>query len=419
MSATTLGETESESARASALLHALFSGSVTDPYPLYEELRELGDGIHWSDDMHAYAVFRYEDVRKIGSDPGLFSSDVFWQSPQSFHDPDNSEHRRFIEYNSRLFMFSDPPVHTRIRSIFRHAFTPQAIQAWRPLVEEVTAELLENYHVGDDIDIMPGFAADVPVALIAAILGVPKQKRSQFRAWSLAYALTFDPSVVGEARDQAITTTLELMDYLRELADERRAEPTDDLISLLVHTETTDGDHLQDVELLAQLTILLAAGNETTTSLIGNGLSILLDHPEARAELTADPSKLPTAIEEMLRYEAPLHFLFRKTTRETQLGDHVIPEGTVLLPSPGSANRDPRHFDNPDVFDISRPDNKHLTFFHGIHFCVGAPLARLEGAVVFEHLLKHYPDFSAGSEPALRTSHSNSPRTWKTRPVRL
>lgn len=405
--------------RQAALVGSLFDGTVSDPYPVYEELRESGDGIHWAEPVHGYVVCRYEDVKRIGADASRFSSDVFWDTPQSWHEPGNIEQQRFVDVTSRSFLFADPPDHTRIRSSFRKAFTPTAMREWRPLVEQVTSRLIGSYRTGDEIDIMPSLAADVPVAIIAEILGVPEEKHAKFRDWSIAYASTFDPMVQGERRDEVIRSSLELMDYLSELAAERRSQPARDLISVLLGTETSTGDHLSDVELLATLTLLLAAGNETTTNVIGSGLSLLLDHPDAKAELAADSSLIPDAVEEMIRFEPPLHLLFRKTTEETRIGDHTLPAQTMLIPCPPAANRDPRRFEDPMRFDIRRPNNRHLSFFHGIHFCVGAGLARLETAVVFEQILNRYPSITFGSEPGVRRSSNSTVRGWETRPVRL
>lgn len=405
--------------QASAPVESLFLGGLADPYPLYAELRETGDGVHWSDVLGAYVVTRYADVRRIGADPKLFSSDVFHDAAPSMHDPSDPEHLRFLDAASRLFMFADPPVHTRIRSTFRHVFTAQAVQRWRPLVERVTAELIDRYPRGEEFDIMPGFAADVPVAVIAAILGVPDEMRPRFRDWSYAYASTFDPVVQGPRRDRAIATSLELFDYLGELVAARRAEPRDDLISTLVQTETIDGDTLGDIELLAQLALLLVAGNETTTTLIGAGLTLLFDHPEVRGRIEADMSLLPAAIEEMLRIDPPLHLVIRKTTADVEIGDRTLPAGTMLFPSPAAANRDPRRFDAPDTFLVPREDNKHLAFYHGVHFCVGAPLARLEGQVVFESILRSFPDARPGTVPAVRRTTNSVARGWESRPVIL
>lgn len=405
--------------RARELMTALFEGDVQDPYPLYDELREIGDGIHWADQLQAYIVCRYDDVRRIGSEYTTFSSDVFYDGAPSWHNPAETEHLRFLEAASKLFMFADPPIHTRIRSTFRHAFTPHAVEQWRPMIKQVTEELIDAYDRGVEFNIMPGFAADVPVAVVAEILGVPREMRSEFRRWSYAYASTFDPVVQGPARDAAITDSLELFDYLGGLVAQRRLEPRPDLITTLIETETVAGDHLNDVELLAQLALLLVAGNETTTTTIGTGLTKLFENPDVLELLKRDPSRIPDAIEEVLRIDPPLHFQIRKTVGEVEIGDRVLPPGAMLFPSPAAANRDPRRFDHPTVFDIDRPDNKHLAFFHGVHFCVGAPLARMELQVVFEHVLETFPDIRPGEQPAERRTTNSIARGWISRPVIL
>lgn len=405
--------------RAAELITELFGGAE-DPYPMYAELQGIGDGIHWAEIFQGYLVTRYADVKKVSSDPKLFSSDIFGASAAGWHDPENPEHVRFVDAASRLFMFADPPIHTRIRSTFRHAFTPAAMKAWKPIVQRVTEQLISKYPRGEEFDIMPGFAADVPVAVIAAILGVPDEMWPRFRGWSYAYASTFDPMIQGPARENAIATTLELFDYLAELIEERKAEPREDLISHLVSTTTIDGDVLGDVELLAQLALLLVAGNETTTTLIGTGLTLMFDNPDILARVQADPGgELPQAIEEMLRLDAPLHWTTRLTTAEVELGERTIPPGSMVWAGIAAANLDGRQFENPTEFQLPRPDNKHLSFFHGIHFCVGAPLARLEAQVVFDYILRTFPDIRAGVTPPRRRTTNSIIRGWETRPVVL
>jgi len=409
---TTATEIQRSTPRAEELMRALFAGEVEDAYPTYAELREIGDGVHWADALQAYIVCRYDDVRRIAADHKTFSSDLFYNSAPSWHNASDQEHLRYLDAASRLFMFADPPAHTRIRSSFRHAFTPQAVESWRPMVEQVTRELISKYERGVEFNIMPGFAADVPVAVVAEVLGVPADMRPEFRRWSYAYASTFDPVIQGAARDQAITYTLELFDYLGSLVAERRQNPRNDLITTLIATETVAGDHLGDVELLAQLALLLVAGNETTTTTIGSGLTQLFDNPDTFRALKNDLSLVPAALEEFLRIDPPLHFVLRKTIKETTLGDHQLPPETMIFPSPAAANRDPRRFADPDQLKLDRPDNKHLAFFHGVHFCVGAPLARMEGQVVFRHVLENFADIHAGAAPHERRTSNVISRGW-------
>lgn len=404
---------------ADEILGELFGGTASDPFPLYDELRELGDGIHRCDLIGGYILSRYADCRQIGSEPRMFSSDIFATTAPGIHNPEDPEHRRYAATASQLFMFADPPRHTRIRSTFRHAFTPDAVRGWRAAVERVTDEVLGKYSPGQEIDLMPGPAADIPVAVIATILGVPQDVWPKFREWSMGYASTFDPMVFGERRDAAIRTTLELFDYLAGLIRERREDPADDLISHMIATETIDGGHLDDAEMLSQVALLLVAGNETTTNLIGNGMTLLFDHPDARRAVAADPGLVPTAVEELLRYDTPLHMTGRKVTRDTEINGHHLEAGSTVLLCLAGANRDPRAFENAGAFDITRSPNPHLSFFHGIHFCVGAPLARLEGQVFFEKVFRAFPDIAEGNEPPVRRTLNISSRGWVTRPVRL
>jgi cytochrome P450 len=399
------------------LLGELFGGVEQDPFPYYDELREIGDGIHEVTAMNGPLVTRYADAKRIASDPTTFSSDYFAISPPGIHDRTNPEHRRFVEISRRLFMFADPPWHTQVRSTLRQ--TPDAVRNWRSIVEDVTDETLARFSEGQEIDLMPQLAASVPVAVIARILGVPRDAWHSFRDWSFGYASTFDPMVQGERRDEAIRLSLELFDYLSELIDERSAHPADDLISHMITSDTFDGEKLHKQDLIAQVALLLVAGNETTTNLIGNGVTLLFDFPDAKQALSADPGLLPIAIEEMLRCDPPLHMAARRATTEVLLGEHVIAPETLLLVCLPAANRDPRAFEDASRFDIRRSDNKHLAFYHGIHYCVGAPLARLEGGIILDKLLKRFPAIREGSTPAVRRTLNIVSRGWETRPVTL
>lgn len=402
-----------------AAIEALLTGGVEDPNPLYEVLRETDGGVHFSELLGGWLVTRYADVRRIAQDHATFSSDIFFMSPPGLHDPDDALHRRFIDINSRELMFSDPPRHTRLRSIFRHAFTPGAVTLWRPLVEDVVDRTLDRFRAGEEIELMTELAAQVPVAVIASMLGVDEAHHGDFRRWSYAFASTFDPLVQGEHRDRCIRESMELLDHLAVVLADRREHPADDVVSLLASTPTDDGDRLEDADLLAQLGLLLVAGNETTTNLVGNGVTLLLDHPQARQALIRDPDLLPAALEEVLRFDPPLHLTARRTTAAVTIGGREIPENALVVAVMAAANRDPRVFERPDEFDIGRAPTRHLSFFHGIHFCVGAHLARTEGDVVFRRLLERFPGFSAGAAPPTRRTHNAIARGWATRPLRL
>lgn len=399
---------------------ALLSGELNDPYPVYNELRETDGGVHWVPELNAYLVTRYDDARAMGGDLATFSNDYFSASAAGRHDAAIATERRFAEINEKCLIFTDPPVHTRLRTVMRAAFTPKALERWRPMVETVTDELFARFERGQQVEVMADIANDVPVAVIASMLGVPKEYYPKFSAWSIAYASTFDPLVDGLRRREAIAGSMEMIDFLAELVADRRKNPQNDLTSMLASTRTNDDTVLDDTELLAQLAILLVAGNETTTGLIGAGISALLEFPDARADFQRDPGAvMDTMIEEMLRFDPPLHATQRKVVQAVKMGGVDLEPGSMVLPMIGAANRDPRHFDEPDSFNIRRENNRHLSFFHGVHFCVGAPLARLEAEVVFEKLNTAFPDFSDGDGPPVRRSGNLVVRGWVRRPLTL
>jgi cytochrome P450 len=405
--------------RADEALHELFLAGASDPFPLYDELRETGDGFHFLEPFGAYTVLRYEDLLAVMRDPELFSSDIFWESPPGLHDPDDAQHRRYVDISSRQFMFHDPPRHTRIRRVVRQAFVPRVVNRWKPAIERASDELMERFEPGQEIDFGHDLALHVPVAVITEILGIPAEDRGQFHDWSFAFASTFDPMIQGEARDRAIRGGLEMFDYLAEIVADRHRNPRDDLSSIVVQARDDDGEPLEDAEIIAQLALILAAGNETTTNLLTNTVSILIDRPELQQHIAGTPSSIPGLVEESLRFDPPLHASLRKATRATRVGATDVPEGATLLCIWPAGNRDPRRFDQPQEFRLDRPDNKHLAFAHGIHFCVGAPLARLEGNVILGRLMQRFPQFRAGSEPPVRRTTNIILRGWESRPVVL
>lgn len=392
-------------------------GDEPDPFPLYDELRETDGGVHPFDPL-GYVVTRYDDVAAIGKDNKTYSSEHFWESPAGIHDPSDPVQASFMEVSAQQFMFHDPPSHTRMRTAMMPAFTGVASKRWRPIIEARVGALLDRFSAGQEADFMADFAGAVPVAIIADVLGVPESDQSEFRRWSQALAATFDPGIQGDARTDAIHAANEMLDYLRGVIDARRREPRDDLTSVLVAARDDDGDPLPDDELLGSVALLLTAGNDTTVNLLGNGLSFLFAEQDARAA-AADPSRIPALVEEMLRMDPPLHLDIRKTTRDVTLGGVDMPAGTLLWLMIAAANRDPRAFDDPGRFDPARSPNRHLTFLPGYHHCIGAPLARLEGEIIFTRLLERFPCIAPGDRPAVRRVANKVARGWQTLPVRF
>jgi cytochrome P450 len=405
--------------RTTQLISEIFAGKPEDPAPLYDEVREIGDGVHLFPPANGYFAFRFEDAQKVARDP-VFSSDFFDQAPMAIHDPSDAEHVRFVNISRRLMAFSDPPRHTALRALVRKAFTPNAVAMWRPTVEQAVDRLLDQFSPGDDVDFVAQLSIDVPIDAICAVLGVKEVDRPMIRAGSAGLASTFDPTIVGEARDQAIRDCLKLIDNIDGVLSERRETPEEDLISLVLQTQAEDGSDLEAADLLAQIVFLVAAGNETTVNMLSGGVFHLLKYPEQRERLQNDPSLVQSFINESLRLDTPIDIGPPRVTKEaTKLGETEIPPGSLIFQVHAAANRDPRRFDDPTTFRIDRAPNPQMAFNHGVHSCVGAPLARLEGEVFLTRFLERFPDFSAGAEPArLRAGHVQV-RGLESLPIRL
>ena len=355
-----------------------------NPYPKYAELRAKAP-LHWSPLLEAWVATRYIDVDAILRDQKRFSNDPR-QRQRTRAAPTTVENP-----GGQSMLFVDPPEHTRLRALVNKAFTPQAIAALTRRIQAVVQELLDEIPEPSHFDLIDTLAYPLPVIVMAELLGIPPQDRAQFRHWSNRRARVLEPTITPREIQEANRAAYELDDYFRGVIQARRLEPRDDLISTLVATEES-GDTLTQDELLVMLRLLLIAGNETTTNLIGNGMLALLRHPDQFQKLRDNPDLMDTTVEEMLRYDTPVQLDFRTALEDVEIDGRRITRGQGIMLLLGAANHDPEVFQNPERFDITRHDASHLSFGRGVHHCLGAQLARTEARLAFTGLLERFRD---------------------------
>ncbi len=367
------------------------------PTEAYEALRER-DPIHFSPMTNGWVFTRTEDCDAILRDHRRFSNDMrLANAPLGFEYPDRE---------TPSILTIDPPDHTRLRALVSRAFTPKAVEELRPRIEAVTDELLDavdaRVAAGErQVEMMSALATPLPVTVIAEMIGIPPEDLPRFKVWSDQLARTGEPTITFSELEVAGRASGELDRYFDEVIEQRRVAPRDDLVSRLIAAEE-DGDQLSHEEVLSLLELLLVAGNETTTNLIGNGLLALLQQPEQLERLRREPELIESAVEELLRFDSPVQATWRVALEDLEWDGHRIKRGQVAILLMGGANHDPARYEHPERLDVGREPNRHLSFGRGIHHCLGAPLARLEGQVVFARLLERYEMLRLAEEPRFK-----------------
>lgn len=361
---------------------------LLNPFDWYREMRE-SQPVAFDAARGIWSAFRYDDVRRVLSDYAVFSSERGGPGAGG-NNPLGAS-----------IISTDPPRHRQRRALVTQAFTPRTVTQLEPRIEAIVGELLDAVAGTGEMDLIGDFAYPLPVIVIAELLGIPTEDRAQFKQWS--DAIVSGPHAAGmDGRNPQA----EMAVYFRGLIEQRRREPRNDLISSLLDAQI-EGQHLTEMELLGFCILLLVAGNETTTNLIGNAVLCFDEFPDALARVREQPGLLPSAIEEVLRYRSPVQSMFRSVAADTELGGRVVPAGSFMIAWIGSANRDPDQFPDPDRFDVERSPNRHLAFGQGIHFCLGAPLARLEARVALAALLARMPGLRRVSEAPLEPMPSS------------
>jgi cytochrome P450 len=400
-----------------------FSEAVReDPYPHYAVLRDEAP-VYWAEGAQAWCVSRYDDVHFVLRNAELFSSDamrtMLMGAPPGVNpleDPDTMERALALTQalsfpmdeliRARNLIAEDPPRHTAMRNIVNRGFTPRRIATWEPLVREFARACVNDMRHAEEIDLVAAFAMPLPVRVICEILGVEPERRDDFKRWSdhIVAGTTGSTRMADPLTSGFAEAMKELSDYIRGVVEQRITHPSDDLISVLIAAQ--DGVGLSAAEMTMFVLLLLVAGNETTTHLIGNATHALLSHPSQLARVTADPSLIPSWIEETLRWDSPVQFVSRRTTADVEVAGQRLPANAHVVAIIGSANRDERHWGpTAEQFDVTRNPQGHLSFGFGNHFCLGASLARLEARIALEALLDELPR-RVRSEP--RVEHIDS-----------
>ena len=359
--------------------------SQANPYPQYKALREAAPVYH-SPLLDLWVLSRFEDVSFVLKDDRFSADRRKSSNPLVAQARQMQEAGPFAQANTMLS--ADPPEHTRLRGLVGKAFTPRRIEQMRPRIQEIVDSLLDDVQDRAEFDLIEQLSYPLPVIVIAEMLGIPSEDRAEFKRWSNDVVATLaGPGAAPDALERAQSSAIEMAAYFQAVIAERRKEPRDDLLSAMIAAEER-GEVLSEEELLASCMLLLSAGNETTTNLIGNGMLALLRNEDQLDKLLGDLSLMNSAVEEMLRYDGPVQATARVADADVEIEGHKIEKGKMLFVLLAAANRDPAAFPDPETLDITRQDNKHVAFGNGLHFCLGAPLARMEAQIAFRTLFE-------------------------------
>jgi cytochrome P450 len=387
-----IGSADSHEERKMTIEYDPFSPEFQrDPYPTYARLRSE-DPVHHRmiDDEHTWLLTRYEDCVTVLRDPRCSAEKFPQPALEEIAATPESPLAQMARAVMGMMLVKDPPDHTRLRTLVNKAFTPRRVESLRVRLQGVVDDLLDAVRDRGKMDVIADLAAPLPLIAIAELLGLPAEDRAQLKLWSDRFVTFIDGTIRDAGLAEAAQATGELRAYLSDIVALRRDDPRDDLISALISAHEAE-DRLTEDELYATITLLLAAGHETTTNLIGNGLLALLQHPDQLRRLRSEPGTIRPAVEELLRYDSPVQVTSRVPTENIVIGEKTIPAGHEINTSLGASNRDPEVFPDPDRLDITRNDPRHLSFGFGTHFCLGAALARLEGQLAIRSVAERMP----------------------------
>lgn len=368
-----------------------------NPYPFYAQLRSQ-DPVHWDEELGFWVLTRYADIVAVYQDSRFSRAQGLRRGYERLPEAEQVIAEPVYHSFSKTMFYSDPPYHTRLRGLVNSAFTPTAVEQMRPYVQQTVDNLLDAVQTDGKMDVIHDFAYPLPIMVIAQMLGLPVEDRVHFKKWSDdLFAILGSVPHASDLMERAARSLHELTSYITKLSDARRQHSLNDLLTALVEA-VEGGEHLTQEELVANVIILLSAGHETTSNLVGNGLLALLQHPDQMQKLREQPKLIASAIEEMMRYDNPVQISYRSAAADVELGGKLIRKGQLVNSILGAGNRDPEHYAEPDRFDITREEGRHLGLGLGIHFCLGAPLLRLEAQIAFSTLLRRFPQLYLATE---------------------